>query len=147
MESGYKEGMQKNALMVEIINGLETVKLSQAEGRMQDTWEKIVGKNAISNSRIKALANLSMTMSIFVTQFVSVAIVIWSVYRISEGLMSMGALIACNMLATRAMAPLSQVASLISRLHHSRMALKSLDTLMELPVERPADKSYVDFGP
>lgn len=147
MESGYKEGMQKNALMVEIINGLETVKVSQAEGRMQDTWEKIVGQNAISNSRIKSLANLSMTMSIFVTQFVSVAIVIWSVYRISEGLMSMGALIACNMLATRAMAPLSQVASLISRLHHSRMALKSLDTLMELPVERPADKSYIDFGP
>lgn len=147
MESGYKEGMQKNALMVEIINGLETVKLSQAEGRMQDTWERIVGKNAISNSRIKALANLSMTMSIFVTQFVSVTIVMWSVYRISDGLMSMGALIACNMLATRAMAPLSQVASLISRLHHSRMALKSLDTLMELPVERPSDKSYVDFGP
>lgn len=147
MEAGYKEGMQKNALMVEILNGLETVKVALAEGKMQSIWEKVVGQNAISNTRIKALANFSITFSLFVTQMVSVILIVWSVYLIAEGKMSMGALIACNMLASRAMAPLSQVASLISRLHHSRMALKSLDTLMELPVERPAGKTYVDFGP
>ncbi|MGL4722838.1 MAG: type I secretion system permease/ATPase [Desulfovibrionaceae bacterium] len=147
MESGYKEGMQKNALLVEILNGLETVKVSLAESRMQDIWEKIVGQNARSNSTIKGLANFSISLSVLTTQVVSIIVVIWSVYRISEGLMSMGALIACNMLISRAMAPFSQVASLISRLHHSRMALKSLNLLMELPVERPAGKSYIDFGP
>jgi len=146
-EAGYKEGMQKNALLVEIINGLETVKSSLAEGRMQHAWEKVVGMSAVSNAHTKGLANISVTMSILFTQLVSVTVIIWGVYRISDGLLTMGGLIACNMLASRAMAPLSQVAAMLARLQQSRMALKSLDMLMNLPTERPEDRPYVDFGP
>ncbi|BFR47852.1 type I secretion system permease/ATPase [Nitratidesulfovibrio sp. HK-II] len=146
-EAGYKEGMQKNALLVEIINGLETVKSSLAEGRMQHAWEKVVGMSASSNAHTKGLANISVTMSILFTQLVSVTVIIWGVYRISDGLLTMGGLIACNMLASRAMAPLSQVAAMLARLQQSRMALKSLDMLMNLPTERPEDRPYVDFGP
>lgn len=146
-EAGYKEGMQKNALLVEIINGLETVKSSLAEGRMQHAWEKVVGMSASSNAQSKGLANISVTMSILFTQLVSVTVIIWGVYRISDGLLTMGGLIACNMLASRAMAPLSQVAAMLARLQQSRMALKSLDMLMNLPTERPEDRPYVDFGP
>ena len=102
--------------------------------------------SATSSSKIKTLSNLTMTISVFATQMVSVLIIIWGVYRIDEQLMTMGALIACNMLSGRAMAPLSQLASMLARLQQSRMALKSLDMLMQLPVERPEEKQYVDFG-
>lgn len=146
VEAGYKETTQKNALLIEIINGLETVKTSLAEGRMQHAWEEVVSMSATSSSKIKTLSNLTMTISVFATQMVSVLIIIWGVYRIDEQLMTMGALIACNMLSGRAMAPLSQLASMLARLQQSRMALKSLDMLMQLPVERPEEKQYVDFG-
>ncbi len=146
-EAGYKEAMQKNALLVEIINGLETVKASMAEGRLQHAWEKVVGMSARSNAHSKGLANLSITVSLLVTQLVSVGIIIWGVYKISDGTLTMGGLIACNMLSARAMAPLSQIAAMLARLQQSRMALKSLDILMQLPVERPEDRPYVDFGP
>ena len=146
VESSYKENTQKNALLVEIINGLETVKTCMAEGRMQRAWEKVIGMNALSSSRIKFLSNLSLNGSILATQMVSVIIIVWGVIMIANKELSMGGLIACNMMAGRAMAPLSQIASMLSRLQQSRMALKSLDMLMELPVERPDEKQYMDFG-
>jgi ATP-binding cassette subfamily C protein LapB len=145
-EKGFKENMQKNALLVEIINGLETIKTTMAEGRIQHAWEKVVGMSASSNNHTKRMSNLSVTLTIVVTQAVSVLLIIWGVYRISDGELSMGGLIACNMLAGRAMAPLSQVASMLTRLQQSRMALKSLDILMGLETEQPESGQYVDFG-
>lgn len=145
-EKGFKENMQKNALLVEIINGLETIKTTMAEGRIQHAWERVVGMSATSNSHSKRMSNLSLTLTIVITQLVSVLVIVWGVYRIQDGLLSMGGLIACNMLAGRAMAPLSQVASMLSRLQQSRMALKSLDLLMNLDTEKPEAGHYVDFG-
>ena len=145
-EKGFKENMQKNALLVEIINGLETIKTTMAEGRIQHAWERVVGMSAASNNQTKRMSNLSVTLTIVITQLVSVLVIVWGVYRISEGLLSMGGLIACNMLAGRAMAPLSQVASMLTRLQQSRMALKSLDLLMNLETEKPEAGQYVDFG-
>ena len=145
-EKGFKENMQKNALLVEIINGLETIKTTMAEGRIQHAWERVVGMSAASNVHTKRMSNFSVTLTIVITQMVSVLVIIWGVYRIHEGLLSMGGLIACNMLAGRAMAPLSQVASMLARLQQSRMALKSLDMLMTLETETPSSGQAVDFG-
>jgi ATP-binding cassette subfamily C protein LapB len=150
IESGYKEGAQKNALLIEILNGIETVKTSQAEGRMQRMWERVVGMSARSNSHTKTLANFSITMSMLAAQLVSMIIIVWGVHRIGAGDLTMGGLIACNILAGRAMAPLSQVAAMLSRLQQSRMALKSLDLLMTLPTERADDSAslcYVGLAP
>jgi ATP-binding cassette subfamily C protein LapB len=65
------------------------------------------------------------------------------VYLIADDKLTMGGLIACSTLTGRALAPLSQVASLLTRYHQSRDALMSIDRLMNLPVERPAGKDFV----
>jgi ATP-binding cassette subfamily C protein LapB len=143
IEDGFRESTQKNALLVEIINGLETIKSNLAEGPMQKRWEKIVGMSAASASKSKMLANFSITFAQFATQMVSVGIIIFGVYRITEGELTMGGLIACNILVGRAMAPLGAVAAILTRLQQSRMALKSLDLLMKIPNERPEGKEFV----
>jgi len=60
--------------------------------------------------------------------------------------MSMGGLIGCNILVGRIMAPLLQLASLLTRLQNSRVSLKVLDTLMELPSENQDEAACMDFG-
>lgn len=45
-EQGYKQNMQKNALLVELVNGLETLKACMAESRMLHLWEQVVGVSA-----------------------------------------------------------------------------------------------------
>lgn len=145
-ESGYRQNMQKNALLVEMVNGLETLKSCMAESRMQKLWEAISGLSAQSSSESRKYNQLAVTSSVFVTQLVTVLMIAWGVYRIADGLMSMGALIAVNILVGRTMAPLLQVATLLTRLQNSRVALKGLDMIMQLPSEDNADNTCMDFG-
>jgi len=142
-ESGYREATQKNALLYEIIGGLETVKTTLAAGPMQKRWDQIVGMSAKSSVRIRTLATFSMTFSQFAAQMVSTGIIIWGVYLIADGALTMGGLIACNILVGRAMSPLGAVAAMLTRLQQSRIALKTLDLLMKIPSERPEDQIIV----
>jgi ATP-binding cassette subfamily C protein LapB len=143
IEKSFREGAQKNALLVEAITGMETIKTSMAEGQIQKRWEEVVGLNAKSTSRARALSNFSVSFSQWSAQLVSVAIIIGGVYLISEGELTLGGLIACNILVGRAMAPLGAVAAMLTRLQQSRMALKSLDLLMKQPNERPLDNEFI----
>ncbi len=146
IENHYKESTQKNALLFEVVQGLETIKTSMAEGRMQGRWENVVGMSALSNSRAKIMANISITFSALIAQLVSVSVVIIGVFLISKGELTVGGLIACNILAGRAMAPLSAVAGLLSRFQQSRMALNAFDLLMDMPSERPDEKETFHYG-
>lgn len=143
VERSFREGAQKNALLIEAINGIETIKTSMAEGQIQKRWEEVVGLNARSTSRARALSNFSITFSQWSAQLVSVMIIIGGVYLISRGELTLGGLIACNILVGRAMAPLGAVAAVLTRLQQSRMALKSLDLLMSQPNERPAGQEFI----
>ena len=145
-ESGYKQNMHKNALLVEMVNGLETLKCCLAESRMQRLWEAVAGRSAESSAEARHYSSLAVTSAMLITQLVTVAMVIWGVYRIGDGLMTMGGLIGSNILVGRAMAPLMQMASLLTRFQNSRVSLKALDTLMELPSENQDAKALVDFG-
>ncbi len=145
-EQGYRQNMHKNALLVEMVNGLETLKCCMAESRMQRLWEAVVGNSAAASADARRYNNLAVGISMLVTQLVTVIMVIWGVYRIGDGLMTMGGLIGSNILVGRAMAPLLQMASLLTRLQNSRVSLKALDMLMELPSENQDEKALVDFG-
>ena len=117
-----------------------------AESRMQKLWESVVGLSAKSSSEARKYNNLAVTLSMLVTQVVTVACIVWGVYRIADGQMTMGALIGVNILVGRSMAPLLQMASLLTRLQNSHVALKALDLLMTLPSENQAEKTCMDFG-
>jgi ATP-binding cassette subfamily C protein LapB len=144
IEGGYKESTQKNALLVEAVSGMETIKTSRAEGPMLGRWEKIVGQGARSAIRSKALSTFSLSFTQFASQVVYAGVIIWGVYRIAEGEMTTGGLIACSILVGRAMSPLGAVAAMLTRLQQSRMALKNLDLLMQLPSERPEDAQRME---
>jgi ATP-binding cassette subfamily C protein LapB len=140
---GEQENMQKNAILVETVSGLDTIKTNQAEGLMQRRWEDIVSMNAQSTAASKKLVNLTATITMSSTQIVTVICVAWGVHFITLGEMSTGALIATSILLGRVMAPLSSVANMLSRLQKSRYALEVLDHIMSLPSERPEDKDYL----
>lgn len=145
-EEGFQQNMHKNALLVEMVNGLETIKCTMAEGRMQQVWEDSVGASALSASQARLYSTLSSTLASTLTQVVSVAMIVWGVYAIAGGTLTMGGMIACNILVGRAMAPLMQLCSLMSKLQQSRLALKSLDLIMESPSENTAVSMQSDFS-
>jgi len=143
VETGYREATQKNALMYEIIGGLEAIKTSLAAGPMQKRWEQIVGMSARSSVRIRALSTFSMSAAQLAAQLTSAGIIVWGVYQIAAGELTMGGLIACSILVGRAMSPLGTVAAMLTRLQQSRVALKTLDLLMQVPSERAEGDNFV----
>lgn len=73
----------------------------------------------------------------------SLSVIVLGVYRIGAGELSMGGLIACTMLASRAMAPFAQVAGLLTQYHNASTALTSLNEIMAREVERPEGAGFV----
>lgn len=139
----FREGSQKHGILVETITGLETVKSIGAEGRMQRAWERFVAATAASANRSRLLSSITVNLAGFVTNLVTVGVVVVGVYEIAAGNMTVGGLIACSILSGRAMAPLSQVAQILARFHQARTAYQTLDTVMKLPVERPPATRFV----
>lgn len=137
------ESALKNALLFETISGLETIKVQAAEGNVQRRWEELTVKSSDTSVKMRRLSAFALNMSGFIQQAVSVFVVILGVWLITEGQISMGALIACVMLTGRAMAPLTQVAGLLTRMNQSRESLRQLDEMMKKPVERAAGKHFI----
>jgi ATP-binding cassette, subfamily C, bacterial LapB len=143
MRRTFKDTAQKHGVLVETINGLETIKSVGAEGRTQRSWEQLVGVTAGSAMRARFLAALGVNFSALAQNLVTVGVVIWGVYRIGDGDMTVGALVACTIITGRAMAPLGQVAGILTRYHQARAAFDALDQVMALPNERPAHARFL----
>ncbi|MFQ6017989.1 MAG: type I secretion system permease/ATPase, partial [Kiloniellaceae bacterium] len=143
IERTHRESTQKHALLVETIDGLETIKATAAEGRVQRAWERFVGLTAESSGKARFISGFATTFAQVSIQLVIVMVVVYGVYLIADGQITMGALVAATILTGRALAPLSSIAAMLTRLQQSRVALRSLDALMKAPVERPAEKSFL----
>ncbi len=146
IRESLQESALKNALLFETITGLETIKVQAAEGHTQRQWEELTEKSSRTAVRSRQISSFAQHWALFVQQMISVWIVIVGVFLISAGDLSMGGLIACVILSGRAMAPLAQVAGLMTRMTQSRQALDQLDELMRKPVERPKGKHLVTMS-
>ena len=134
---------QKHGVILETIGALETVKSLGAESRMQRDWERFVGRAAKTSLGARLVAGTGINFSQTAMQLVTVGVILLGVYQIMEGEMTIGGLIACTIISGRAMAPLGQVAMLLSRYNQAMVALESLNEIMELPVEREAGKTFL----
>ncbi len=143
IERSHRESTQKHALLVETIDGLETIKAAAAESRVQRAWERFVGLTAESSGKARFISGLATTFAQVSIQLVVVAVVVYGVYLIGAGEITMGALVAATILTGRALAPLSSIAAMLTRLQQSRVALRSLDSIMKAPVERSPDQSFL----
>jgi ATP-binding cassette subfamily C protein LapB len=142
-ETTYRAGAQRNATLVESLVGLETLKALGAEGLMQARWEKTAAFLARTSSQLRLLSATSINSAAWVQQTVSVVVVVVGVYLIADGQPTMGGLIASTMLSSRAMAPIGQIAGLLTQYHNAATALSSLDEIVGKPVERPDGASFV----
>ncbi len=142
-ETTYRAGALRNATLIESLTALETIKTQGAEGSMQAKWEKSVAFVAGVNNQMRFLSAAATNGAMEVQQLINVVVIIVGVYLIGEGMLSMGGLIACTMLSSRAVAPLGQMVGLLMQYHNAKVALTSLEQVMSNPVERPADGNFV----
>ena len=143
IDSTHAATGRRNGILVEALANLETIKAFNANSSVQWHWEESTGdiadKSVVSRIRSNSLA----TLSAFLTQFCSVGVIVLGVYLIKAGELTMGGLIAANILASRSIAPMAQAVSLLVNFGQMKIALQSLNAFMELEVERPEEKKFI----
>lgn len=142
-ETTYRAGALRNATLIESLSALETIKTQGAESVMQSKWEKSVAFVSRVNNQMRFLSAAATNGAMEIQQLVNIIVIIAGVYLIGDGKLSMGGLIACTMLASRAVAPLGQMVGLLMQYHNAKVSLTSLDQVMAKPVERPDDATFV----
>ncbi|NYT55784.1 type I secretion system permease/ATPase [Eoetvoesia caeni] len=139
----FQASSQRNAILVESLSALETLKSLNAQGAAQRNWEHSTKFLAHLGAQIKLISSATVGFVQTVQQLVTIAVVIIGVYLLQDAALSLGGIIAASMIAGRCLAPLSQVAGLMMQYHNARISLDSIDGYMEMPVEHPDAKTYV----
>lgn len=142
-EEVWQAGAQRSGLLVENIQALDTVKSFNAESRVQNVWERTSVFLADRGARLRSLGLSVSSGAQWLQHVCSVSIIVVGVYLIIDQQISQGGLIAAYLLSSRAMAPVSQVASLLTQYFQSANSMSSLNELMAKPVDRPEGKRWL----
>ena len=138
-----KSAEVKHGLLVESIHGLETIKAIGADGKFRAKYTSHLGENARYSQKSRFWSGLGVNIATFLQQIASIIVVLAGMYMVKDGDLTMGGLIAAVILGGRAISPIGQIANLTTKYHQAGGALKTLNRIMEQPVERPRHTQFL----
>ncbi|MET3600838.1 type I secretion system permease/ATPase [Martelella mangrovi] len=142
-KANMRESALRNAMLVEAVQGLDDIKLLQAEDRFQNHWNHYNAVNADSGMKLRDLVGTLGNWTQTVQGMVYIAVVGVGAPAVMYGDMTTGALVAAAMLSTRMLAPLASVTQVLNRWQQARIASESLDKIMMLPVDHPENAKRI----
>lgn len=131
----FKGQQQKSARLVQTLAGIDTLKMLGATGTGLFHWGG-ASRHSIETSRRNNLMMTGATnLCIMITYMVNVFVLFVGVHEIAAGTLTVGGLVACSLLSGRAVAPVIQMAGLMSKMKQSSDVLKTIDKVFNLPHE------------
>lgn len=125
------QGLSKQAVLVETIGGLETVKATGADTLLKRRWLQAIDSFSVLATRQRLISTLSLNIANAATTLSYTGCIVAGVFMIESRDLTTGGLIACSLLGSRAIAPLTQIAQLLSRLSATKTAYATLRPFME----------------
>ena len=126
---------RKAGLLVEAVDGAESLKANSAEWRLQARWNRLVAETAESDQHIRTYSALAQNLTVALQQFGYVALVALGAYFVTINQLTMGGLLACTIISNRAMMPIVQLPGVMVQWAHARAAIEGLDQIIALPSE------------
>ena len=154
IKESQEGGHQKHAILVETLSGLETIKAMGAGASLRRRWQEAVAHQSHIGLQTRMLSQLTGNVANAAQQFTQVLVVTAGAYLVQKGQMGFGAIIACTILAGRAVGPIAQVTQLITRLNQTLESYQALARFMaherehkegQTFLERPDFKGRIEF--
>lgn len=142
-QEGMRESSLRNAMLVEAVQGIDDIKLLRAEPRFQNQWNHMNEVAAEISKKQRMISGLLTSWTQTVQSLMYVLVVLAGCFMVMEGDMTTGALVACSILASRMVGPLSNVTGLFVRLQQAKVAKNSLDELMQREVDQPDEATLI----
>jgi len=144
IESTHEASARKNGILIESLHNIETIKTQGMVGQTQWHWEESVGEIAQKSLHSRLLSASVPAITGFLVQLNTVLIVIYGVFLIKDLELTMGGLIGIVILASRTVAPMGQVAALLTNYSDAKSAYDVINTITTQPMERLSDQHFIE---
>lgn len=141
VEDRFVKAAENQSFLVESIAGMETLKSMAAEGRFQRQWEEKLADYVRASFKTGHLANITQQGVQLISKVVSLILLWLGAKLVLEGKLSVGQLIAFNMLSARVNAPILRLATLWQEFQQMLVSLRRLGDILDAPTEAPANAS------
>jgi subfamily B ATP-binding cassette protein HlyB/CyaB len=136
----FARGADNQSFLVETVSGIGTVKAMAVDPRVTRTWDNQLAGYVNAGFGVTRVATLGQQGVQLVQKLVSVAILFWGAKLVIEGKLSVGQLIAFNMLAGRVSAPVLRLAQLWQDFHQARLSVERLGDILNTRTEIPGSR-------
>ncbi|WP_241673022.1 ATP-binding cassette domain-containing protein [Lacisediminimonas profundi] len=132
-------------LLVEAVDGAESVKASSSEGVLQSRWNRLVAEASIGEQAVRTHSSLSQNLTAMLQQVSYVLLVAVGAWLVTDNKLTMGALLACSIIGNRAMSPIIQLPGVMVQWAHARAAIEGIEKIISLPNEQ--DNAHEHLAP
>lgn len=126
----YEAEGERQALLVESVHGMRTVKCLALEPRRQRVWDDRSAQSVALRFRVEKISTAAQSLTGLVEKLMSVAIIGFGALDVFQGSMTIGALVAFNMLAGRVSGPLVQIVTMVHEYQDVALSVRMLGEVM-----------------
>ena len=135
LDEKFERGAENQAFLVESVTGVETLKAMAVEPQMQRRWEEQLAGYVAASFRVISLGNTASQTVQFINKLVTAAILYFGAKLVIDGDLTVGELVAFNMLAGRVSTPVLRLAQIWQDFHQARLSVDRLGDILNTPAE------------
>ena len=135
LDQKFKHGAVNQAFLTEAVTGVETVKAQAVEPQMQRRWEDQLSSYVTSSFRAQNLNNVANQIAGFISKITTLLIIWWGAHLVINGELTVGQLVAFNMIAGRVTGPILKLVQLWQEFQQAGISLERLGDILNTPRE------------
>ena len=135
LDEKFQRGAENQAFLVESVTQAETLKAMAVEPQMQRRWEEQLASYVTASFRVLRLGNMASQTIQLVSKLVTAAVLYFGAKLVIDGDLTVGELVAFNMLAGRVSAPVLRLAQIWQDFHQARLSVARLGDILNSPAE------------
>jgi ATP-binding cassette, subfamily B, bacterial HlyB/CyaB len=135
LDEKFARGAENQAFLVESVTGVETLKSMAIEPQMQRRWEEQLAGYVAASFRVISLGNTASQTVQLISKLVTAGILYFGAKLVIDGSLTVGELVAFNILASRLTAPVLRLAQMWQDFHQARLSVARLGDILNTPAE------------
>jgi len=135
LDEKFRRGAENQAFLVESVNGVETLKAMAVEPQMQRRWEEQLAGYVAASFRVISLGNSASQAVQLISKIVTALTLYFGALLVIDGSLSVGELVAFNMLAGRVTGPVLRLAQMWQDFHQARLSVQRLGDILNTTPE------------
>lgn len=135
LEQKFNYGAANHAFLTEAVTGVQTLKSQAVEPQMQRKWEDQMAKYVTTSFRAQNLNNVANQIAGFINKITTLGIIWWGAHLVMANELTVGQLVAFNMMAGRVSGPILRLVQLWQDFQQAGISLRRLGDILNAPKE------------